>query len=404
MPLEVAFYSDALTRGQYGLGRYARDLLRALGEVSPAINVHPVSAHLSGASSPSPAIGTVAEHDCVRLPYRRKITAGLWSTIRWPRLERWTPWADVVHCVELDYPIATRKPLVVTIHDIGPLTHPEFFRTSHPWLLKAALKSTFDHAAAIICVSRATANSVEDYMNCSLGERLAIVPEGVSETFGLAVELHQMQATHDFAETGTPFFLWAGSVNPRKNLTRVIQAFEAVARDIPHHLVLAGGLGWDSNDVLRAIQNSVVAKRIHLPGRISEEELRGLYQRAAGFLYVSVMEGFGLPILEAMASGCPVITSNVSSMPEVAGDASLLVDPHQVQEIAVAMRELAFDSELAKRLSNLGRSRAQKFRWEHCAASIAGIYQKASSSSSLAAGVCPGLNPSMMKGRCNASP
>src|SRR6266446_4296024 len=100
MPLEVAFYSDALTRGQYGLGRYARDLLRALGEVSPAINVHPVSAHLSGASSPSPAIGTVAEHDCVRLPYRRKITAGLWSTIRWPRLERWTPWADVVHCVE----------------------------------------------------------------------------------------------------------------------------------------------------------------------------------------------------------------------------------------------------------------------------------------------------------------
>src|SRR5439155_8375647 len=132
-----------------------------IGQVTPQIELRPISTRAARAVS-----GAVTGHNSgvnsIPLPYSRRITAGLWSTIGLPRLERWQPWAQIVHSVELDYRIATRRPLVVTIHDIGPLTHPQFFRNSHPWLLKLALKSALDRAAAIICVSRATAEAVED--------------------------------------------------------------------------------------------------------------------------------------------------------------------------------------------------------------------------------------------------
>ena len=157
MAINVAFYSDALTSGRYGLGRYAEELLRSLGTFAATIQVRPVSTHVS----PEVAADRLSQlNNYVRVPYPRKLIASLWSTIQLPRLERWAAWADVVHCVELDYPVATRRPLVVTVHDIGPLTHPEYFSASYPYLLKRALKWAREKASAIICVSQATADSV----------------------------------------------------------------------------------------------------------------------------------------------------------------------------------------------------------------------------------------------------
>jgi len=376
MPLNVAFYSDALTSSGYGLGRYARGLFNALGPFAPDIQTRPVSAHRAGVNREDSAT-ILRDHRYVRLPFPRRMTAGLWSSIGWPRLERWTPWADVVHCVELDYRIPTRQPLVVTIHDIGPLTHPAFFRNSHPWLLKIALKSAVERAAAIICVSSATAEAVETFMKCRLGDRLTVVSEGVGEEFFEWGDQTNGYTRHpgplpDYA----PYFLCAGSLNPRKNLSRVIDAFEQVAREIPHHLVLAGSLGWDSEKTLARIHNSAWTSRIHLPGHVCDEELRRLYRGATAFLYVSLLEGFGLPILEAMASGCPVITSNLSSMPEVAGDAAFLVNPLDTNEIADAMACLATDATFSELLRNKGRARSEDFHWAACAASVAEIYRR----------------------------
>lgn len=378
MPLEVAFYSDALTSSQYGLGRYARELYRALGQIAPEIVLHPVSSHARSGDFQSALV----------LPYSRRVTAGLWSTLGWPPLERWIPSADLVHCVELDYRVATRKPLVVTIHDIGPLTHPEYFRRSHPWLLKTALKSALNRAAAIICVSRATAAAVEEYGECRLGDRLAIVPEGVAEEFfepeargpgfsGLPFTSSSASSPIPFPPE-TPYFLWAGSLNPRKNLPRVIAAFEQAAPQIPHHLVLSGSAGWDSDQTFHRLRKSPAAHRIHLPGHLSDAQLRGLYRGATAFIYVSLMEGFGLPILEAMACGCPVITSNLSSMPEVAGDAAFLINPEDTEEIAGAMHCVATDPVFAQYLAGRGSARAQEFRWSSCAHAVANTYQRVS--------------------------
>jgi len=224
-------------------------------------------------------------------------------------------------------------------------------------------------------------------MKCCLGDRLSVIPEGISEDFfltgknSLAEDRSGAPPLPNAIAEGTPYFLWSGSLNPRKNLIRVIEALEQVASEIPHHLVLSGSLGWDLGETLRRIRSSPVAERIHLPGHVSDQALRGLYQGATAFVYVSLMEGFGLPILEAMASGCPVITSNISSMPEVAGDAAFLVNPLDTTEIANAMHCLATDFTFSKHLSSRGRARAEEFHWDACAGDVAEIYRRVAPSS-----------------------
>lgn len=374
MPLNIAFYSDALTSGCYGLGRYAGEVLRALRQLDSGLHIRPVSAHVALSRPTVDALRAQCGYQ--RLPGPRRVTAALWHLTGWPALEQWVPWADVVHCVELDYRVPTRKPLIVTIHDLGPLTHPELFSAAHPWLLRKALRHAFRHARALICVSRATADAVERCLQCSVGDRLTVIPEGVSPDFGQPVATGCLIKTREFIARGAPFFLWTGSLNPRKNLSRVVQAFELVAGEVPHHLVLTGGFGWSANDTLRGIRHSPFAGRIHVPGRVSDDELRGLYQRASAFLFPSLLEGFGLPILEAMASGCPVITSTVSSMPEVAGDAALLVNPWKVSELAEAMQGVASDAALCRRLIEQGRARAATFQWDTCARAIAEVYRR----------------------------
>jgi len=375
MPINIAFYSDAMTTGrQYGLSRHAWELFLELRKLRPAIHTRPISSHVELEASDLQSM--VDDYGYFPLPNGRRFNAARWSTLGKPTLERWAPWADIVHCVELDYRVATSKPLVVTIHDIGPLSHPHFFQASHPWLLKVALNNAVQKADRIICVSQATADAVTGYTKTSLGDRLAIIPEGVSQQFYQPVPVGALEQTAEFIHTEEPFFLCAGSLNPRKNLPNVIQAFEQVANEIPHHLILTGGLGWESSPILERIRTSAVRPRIHLPGRVSDAELRGLYQRAAAFIYASLMEGFGLPILEAMASNCPVITSDLSSMPEVAGDAAFLVDPESPTEIAQAMSCLASDTNFATLLRHRGRARAEDFRWDTAAASVARIYRQ----------------------------
>lgn len=373
MQAKIGFYSDALTSGNYGLGRYASELIRALHRLPNAPQIRPISAHCRLEASRVQALKK--NYSYQQLPWGRKATAALWSTVGLPLLEHWAPWADIVHCVELDYKVATRKPFVVTIHDIGPLTHPEYFSTSHPWLLEKALRYAVARADAIICVSQATADAVQNYIGRALGDRLHVIWEGVGEEFFRPVEAGQLGRAAAFASAPEPYFLWTGSLNPRKNMARVVRAFEQVATTLPHHLVLVGGLGWDAHGTLQTVENSPFRSRIHLPGRVSDEELRGFYQHAAGFIYPSLMEGFGLPILEAMASGCPVITSDRSSMSEVAGPAAVLANPENVEALAEALRQVASEDALANRLRTEGRNRAATFQWDTCAASVMEVYQ-----------------------------
>ena len=369
--MNLIFHSEGFaSRSQYGLARYARELWAALSSRDPSLHVTPYA--LRGDTKT-----TMLNN--ISIPINRprmdsKFLAALWALNIGPRLEASLPEADLVHTVELDYPVSTRLPWIVTVHDLGPLTHPQYFSQSKPWIRKMGLMRAVNKADIIVAVSGATAEAIEHVARKPLGDRLKIVHEGVGEEF-FTHEDPACLVGLDIPPDNTPFLLWTGSLNPRKNLENVLEGFEIAAPQIPHHLVLAGGMGWDHEGLLGNIERSNYRARIHRPGYVSDAQLRALYHKADCFIYVSLMEGFGLPILEAMAGGCPVITSNLSSMPEVAGNAGVLVDPGSSKEIAQAIMNLAHNASLRSEKSEMGKKWAREFSWNKCADTMCTLYR-----------------------------
>ncbi len=320
------------------------------------------------------------EHGLHLLPWGRRWTPRAWALLNWPPIERWLGGTiDLVHAVSLGYPIATRKPYVVTIHDLGPLTHPKFFYNTSPWIMKMSLKQAIERANAIICVSRSTAGELETYAGRNLQNRIHVVHEGVSPEFFAPGNPDSLKSLPGLPQAGVPFILAAGKISPRKNVARVIQALARIADAVPHHLVLVGADGWDMEGVKKELDNPRITGRVHLTGYVTDEQLRALYAAASLYVHPSLYEGFGLTILEAMASGCPVVTSNLSSLPEVAGDAALLIDPYCVDNISEAIKELCLNNSLAAEFAQKGRRRARGFTWEQCAEKVADIYMSISS-------------------------
>jgi glycosyltransferase involved in cell wall biosynthesis len=373
--VNIAYHSDAFANAaRYGLGRYAWELLETMTAQQQAFRFFPTSSRFNLPTEACARLPNGSRFVHLNQPHRALVLS--WTLARLPRIEHWLPQADLVHTVELDYPVATARPWVVTVHDLGPLTHPEYFSKSRPWLRKLGLQRALNKAALIVSVSAATAEAIESLAGRTLGERLRVIPEGVSEEFFEAAPVDCLNEL-DMPATGTPYYLWTGSINPRKNLANVIKAFEAIANECAQHLVLAGGLGWDADRELGIISNSAQAARIHRTGFVSDLQLRALYQNASAYVYVSFMEGFGLPILEAMAGGCPVITSNISSMPEVVGDAGLLVDPANVDEIAAAMLTVASDDTIREQMRTRGLGQARHFNWNTTANAMLQAYTDA---------------------------
>lgn len=375
--MRVAYYSNHFTRaGGTGVPRYSRELFRALREnCSDDVDLRPVA---SWTNEDETGRDRLERAGVKFLPWGRWATPLAWTFLNRPPIERWLKPIDVVHLPAVVSPVATRKPLVVTVHDIGPLTHPAWFTSSPVWLFKRALRQAVEQASAIICVSHATAREVENYvaghMGIEIGKRLHVIHEGVDPSFFDPVGEDCLSTLARLPKRGTPFILTAGKISPRKNLRRVVSALGTLRDQIPHHLVHVGGEGWDTEEVHDEINRLELANRVHLVGYVSEEQLRGLYQKADLYVHPSLFEGFGLPILEAMASGCPVVTSDVYSLPEVAGDAAVLVNPREESEIAEGIRSVCENPELAHDLRDKGMARARQFQWSRCATEVSRIY------------------------------
>jgi glycosyltransferase involved in cell wall biosynthesis len=231
------------------------------------------------------------------------------------------------------------------------------------------------HADAFICVSQATADALLQVGGPDLAARIHVVGEGISPVFETAADPTDLNDLTNLPEPGTPFMLCAGATSPRKNLARVIAAFEEAAPHIPHHLVLVGGAGWGTDQLSQQIEQAGLEQRIHRPGYISDRQLNALYRSADAFIYASLYEGFGLPALEAMGCGCPVVASNTTSIPEVVGDAALLVEPESISSIASAIRRIGAEPTLRRELAEAGIERAKQFSWQQSAANITSIYE-----------------------------
>ncbi len=374
--MHIAYFSNQFADAEgHGLARYSHQLYTSLRKTQPAFEVTPVAAWSSRSAAGVSQL--INDYGLKLLPWGRRWTPLAWAFLDRPPVEHWLDKpVDVVHAASLGYPIATRKPYVVSIHDIGPLTHPEFFSNTSPWIMKRSLNQALKKADAIICVSGSTADELESYVGYRLSDRIEIVHEGVVPFFFDKGNPDCLSTLKNLPAPGVPFILVTGKISPRKNIVRIIQALSKIIDQVPHHLLLVGGSGWDMGDVYKATNNPALVDRIHLVGYVTDDQLRALYNSASLYVHPSLYEGFGLTVLEAMAAGCPVITANVYSLPEVAGDAALLIDPYNINEIADAIKTVCLDETMAENLCKRGLERAGIFTWDKCAEKVAGVYRR----------------------------
>lgn len=258
---------------------------------------------------------------------------------------------------------------LVTVHDLGYLHFPE----AHPWQQRLYLEfSTRWNARAathILADSQATKSDLENHYRTP-SEKITVAYPGIDETLAPVRDRGAVEAVKAHYGISGDYFLYVGTLQPRKNLVRLVQAFAKVEmqnakREI--HLVLAGKRGWLFNELFDLVDHFGLRRRVLFPGYVADEDKAALLSGALVFVFPSLHEGFGLPVLEAQACGCPVITSTTSSLPEVAGDAALLVDPEEPSAIAAAMQRTAAEPGVREALIERGLRNVRRFSWETCA-------------------------------------
>jgi glycosyltransferase involved in cell wall biosynthesis len=271
-------------------------------------------------------------------------------------VEAVTGLVDVVHATGF-VPAATAAPLVVTVHDVAFLHQPEHYTRHGVRTMTKSLDAIRRRADAVICSSEATRSDLLEHG--VVAERLRVVPLGVERVDVAQSSIDRLRRNRDLPDE---FVLFVGTVEPRKNLTRLADAMRTVG--IP--LVIAGTDGWGDG-------KPAPGNHLRFLGFVPDRELAALYRAATVFAYPSLREGFGLPVAEAMAQGAPVVTSRGTSTEEVAGDAAVLVDPHDVADIGRGIREAL---ERRAELAELGRRRAAELTWETTAERTVAVYRE----------------------------
>jgi glycosyltransferase involved in cell wall biosynthesis len=305
-----------------------------------------------------------------RLAWPGRLMTRTWVTLRRPELPGGLlEDLDLVHATSAAVPPTRRRPLVATVHDLAFRHFPDAYPAAGRRYHERSARIVADEAARVLVPSEATARDLAELYGVDRG-RVTITPLGVE----VPAEPDRAGAERLLRDLGVrgPFLLAVGTLEPRKNLPRLLAAFGEAGGELPDHwLVVVGPVGWGPR--LRPTWDSV---RVKLAGPVGEAMLHALYQKADGLAYPSLYEGFGLPVLEAMANGVPVLTSDRSSLPEVAGEAALLVDPVDRAAIAAGLVRLAGDTTLRRRLVEAGRRRAAGFTWRATAAATWATYRE----------------------------
>jgi glycosyltransferase involved in cell wall biosynthesis len=352
-----------------GIGRYVRALTDHLPAVAAADRgavTWIVGRHPAGRLAAAGLVPAVT----ARLAWPGRVATRTWVTLRRPRLPAGVlADLDMVHATSAAVPPRGGRPLVATVHDLAFRHYPDAYPAAGRRYHDRSARIVAGEAARVIAVSQATADDLTELYGVE-PERISVVPLGV-EPPGAADQAAAARLLADLGVRG-PFLLAVGTMEPRKNLPRLLAAFGEVTDELPDHfLVVAGPVGW--GPALRPTWDSV---RVKLAGPLDDPVLQALYRSADGLAYPSLYEGFGLPVVEAMAHGLPVLTSNRSSLPEVAGDAAVLVDPLDRGAIAKGLVRLVTDSALRRRLADAGPRRAARFTWPATAAGTWAAYRE----------------------------
>lgn len=286
---------------------------------------------------------------------------------------------DVFHSPANVLPLTFTGRAVITVHDLAIYKHPEWF-PSQVFSTRLLVPQSLKKATRIIAVSQSTADDLTELFGVERA-KINVVPEGVAIEF-LDLKDKDIDVRKKY-RLPKQYLFFVGTLEPRKNLERLVRVFGKLGqtrggswRDV--QLVLAGAPGYQAQELFNLIKELKLTRMVHHLGYVSQNEKYHLLQQAWGFVFPSLYEGFGLPVLEAMAIGTPVLTSNVSSLPEVAGDRALLVTPDDEQSLYKGLVRLLTDQPLRTRLKRAGRQRVKEFSWQRTAAQTLDVYRQAS--------------------------
>ena len=366
--MRVAIMGRSYRPGVTGVGSHVGSLIESVGQARPGQRV---SVFLTQ-DAPQLAAPNLVE---IRAPFPtpNEYVRAFWeqTVVPWEVARRGI---DLYHSPNFILPLALRAPSIVTIHDLTYLDAGLHKWTSHHYL-RTLVALTLRKANAIVAVSEHTKQQVEQHYPEARG-RVHVIYQGYRQDIqrpcpGEITKFLQSDLDH------YPYILYVGTIEPRKNLPRLIAAFEQAVRAarLDHHLYLVGGWGWKSAEAREALRASPMADRIHSVGYVANERLPLYYAGADLFVYPSLEEGFGLPPLEAMVCGTPVITSNCSSLPEVVGDAAITVNPFDVNALADAIGSVLGDAPLQERLRAAGLARSRRFSWAKAAEEHLRLYE-----------------------------
>jgi glycosyltransferase involved in cell wall biosynthesis len=363
---------DARKLRDYGIGTYVRNLLRQLGRQDQAHEY----------------IAFCRDQDCETIeecgPRFRPVveSAGAYSIAEQFALplDLRREAVDLFHAPHYVLPPLTPCRSVVTIHDCIHLRFPQYLPSKVGYAYARAQMWMATHKAArVMTVSEASKRDILRYFRVP-ESRIDVIYNAIDERFWLEPDADEIARVRERYRLTGPFVLYAGNIKPHKNLERLIEAFTLMRQHSPGlkdvQLLIIGDEISKYASLRRAVHRYKLHKHVRFFGFVSDQTLAALYRLADVFVFPSLYEGFGLPPLEAMASGTPVIASNVSSLPEVVGDAALMIDPYEPGAIADAMRQVLTDSALRADLRSRGLARAREFSWERSIKRVREIYEE----------------------------
>lgn len=354
-----------------GIARYLFHLLRELPSALPDFDLD-----IFATEPLAPTLLSNLNILATRFPVHKPIARILWEQSILPFHLLQENYA-LLHSLAYVSPFLNRTPTIVTLYDLSFYIYPEYFRPFHRLYLQWGTRLSARRAKSIIAISESTKRDAVRLLNVD-GNKIQVAAPGVDPIFFERIDSGQVERFRRAKNLPSHFVLYLGTREPRKNIPSLLQAFALAKRkeNFPHQLVLAGGRGWMDQAIPRVLQETGLTNDVVFPGFVPHAELPYWYRAADAFVYPSQYEGFGMPPLEALASETPVITSNISALPEAVGDAALLIDPKSPIRIAAALVRVLTDDALRHEMKTRGVAHARQFTWQRAAQHTAHAYRR----------------------------
>jgi glycosyltransferase involved in cell wall biosynthesis len=369
--MRVAIDGIPLVAAKTGVGHYTEALARWLARTHPDHQyelISPFDFGFESANGNSPS-NLSKRYQPVRSIFKK------WWLVGLPTLLQISP-VDVFHGTNYCIPLWAPCPSVVTIHDLSLFTQSRTHESANVRRGRRRMPLMARRADLIIAPSEWTRREITAHLGIR-PERIRVIPEGARDGMRPLFESEYRSVVRKYG-LRQPFLLYVGTIEPRKNLATLIKAYHELLSSTRHRpqLVLAGGRGWLYDEIFKLVDELQLSEEIRFTGYVPDEDLPALYSAAEAFIYPSLYEGFGLPPLEAMACGTPVVTSNVSSLPEVIGAAGLSISPRDQPGLTSALAHLLGDAGMRAHYRDLGLERAAQFSWERAAHETQAIYDE----------------------------